>query len=133
MKLFGCGIVFWSWSFGGTFTFSNCHIIGLDTGRLVLIVFVYTLDRKVDFKLVTIFQFQQTFFFPINLLYSIRYLWDQIHAQNTCNLGPKLIPNCIKPWLSGRVILCKKYKWDVQHALPRPGEAPQIFFLQKQF
>jgi hypothetical protein len=27
-------------SFGGTFTFSNCHIIGLDTGSLVLIVFV---------------------------------------------------------------------------------------------
>jgi hypothetical protein len=26
-------------SFGGTFTFSNCHIIGLDTGSLVLIVF----------------------------------------------------------------------------------------------
>jgi hypothetical protein len=25
--------------FGGTFTFSNCHIIGLDTGSLVLIVF----------------------------------------------------------------------------------------------
>jgi hypothetical protein len=26
-------------SFGGTFSFSNCHIIGLDTGSLVLIVF----------------------------------------------------------------------------------------------
>jgi hypothetical protein len=25
--------------FGGTFTVSNCHIIGLDTGSLVLIVF----------------------------------------------------------------------------------------------
>jgi hypothetical protein len=27
-------------SFGGTFSFSNCHIIGLDNGSLVLIVFV---------------------------------------------------------------------------------------------
>jgi hypothetical protein len=27
-------------SFGGTFTFSKCHIIGLDTGSLVLIAFV---------------------------------------------------------------------------------------------
>jgi hypothetical protein len=26
-------------SFGGTFSFSNCHIIGLDNGSLVLIVF----------------------------------------------------------------------------------------------
>jgi hypothetical protein len=26
-------------SFGGTFSFSNCHIIGLDTGSLVLIVY----------------------------------------------------------------------------------------------
>jgi hypothetical protein len=26
-------------SFGGTFSLSNCHIIGLDTGSLVLIVF----------------------------------------------------------------------------------------------
>jgi hypothetical protein len=26
-------------SFGGTFSFSNCHIIGLDTGSLALIVF----------------------------------------------------------------------------------------------
>jgi hypothetical protein len=26
-------------SFGGIFSFSNCHIIGLDTGSLVLIVF----------------------------------------------------------------------------------------------
>jgi hypothetical protein len=28
-------------SFGGTFIFSNCHIIRLDTGSLLLIVFVY--------------------------------------------------------------------------------------------
>jgi hypothetical protein len=27
-------------SFGRTFSFSNCHILGLDTGSLVLIVFV---------------------------------------------------------------------------------------------
>jgi hypothetical protein len=26
-------------SFGGTFSFSNCHIIGLDKGSLVLIIF----------------------------------------------------------------------------------------------
>jgi hypothetical protein len=26
-------------SFGGTFSFLNCHIIGLDNGSLVLIVF----------------------------------------------------------------------------------------------
>jgi hypothetical protein len=26
-------------SFGGTFSFSNCHIIGLDNGSLVLIAF----------------------------------------------------------------------------------------------
>jgi hypothetical protein len=31
-------------SFGGTFTFSNCHIIGSDTGSLVLIVFVFDDD-----------------------------------------------------------------------------------------
>jgi hypothetical protein len=30
-------------SFGGTFSFSNCHIIGLDTGSLVLIVFGFTI------------------------------------------------------------------------------------------
>jgi hypothetical protein len=29
---------------GGTFSFSNCHIIGLDTGSLVLIVFVMNAD-----------------------------------------------------------------------------------------
>jgi hypothetical protein len=28
-------------SFGGTFSFSNCHIIGLGNGSLVLIVFVH--------------------------------------------------------------------------------------------
>jgi hypothetical protein len=28
-------------SFGGTVSFSNCHIIGLDDGSLVLIVFGY--------------------------------------------------------------------------------------------
>jgi hypothetical protein len=31
-------------SLGGTFTFSNCHIIGLDTGSLVLIVFAIALQ-----------------------------------------------------------------------------------------
>jgi hypothetical protein len=57
MKLFGCRIVeLWNdvdnWnnipnsqnsvrkkSFGGTLPFSNCHIIGLDNGSLVLIVY----------------------------------------------------------------------------------------------
>jgi hypothetical protein len=49
MKLFGCGIVDWKKltnsrnrvrkkSFGGTFCFSNCHIIRLDTGGLVFLV-----------------------------------------------------------------------------------------------
>jgi hypothetical protein len=32
-------------SFRGTFCFSNCHIIGLDGGNLVLIVFVWWHDR----------------------------------------------------------------------------------------
>jgi hypothetical protein len=32
-------------SFGGTFTFSNCHIIGSDTGSLVFIVFDSGLDE----------------------------------------------------------------------------------------
>jgi hypothetical protein len=32
-------------SFGGTFTFSNCHIMGLHTGGLVFIV--YGLDHEV--------------------------------------------------------------------------------------
>jgi hypothetical protein len=29
--------------FGGTFSFSNCHIIGLDNSCLVLIVFEYSI------------------------------------------------------------------------------------------
>jgi hypothetical protein len=29
-------------SFGGTFTFSNCHLIGLDTGGLVFLVSGYS-------------------------------------------------------------------------------------------
>jgi hypothetical protein len=33
-------------SFGGTFTFSNCHIIGLDNGSLVLIVFAPDLNNN---------------------------------------------------------------------------------------
>jgi hypothetical protein len=53
MKLFGCGIVEWCGylekhsqnrvrkkGFGRTFCFSNCHIIGLDTGGLVFLVSV---------------------------------------------------------------------------------------------
>jgi hypothetical protein len=32
-------------SFGGTFTFSNGHIIGLDNGSLMLIVYVHAYDR----------------------------------------------------------------------------------------
>jgi hypothetical protein len=33
-------------SFGGTFSFSNCHIIRLDNGSLVLIVYAYGHFRK---------------------------------------------------------------------------------------
>jgi hypothetical protein len=33
-------------SFGGTFSFSNCHIIGLDNGSLVLIVFEDNDDKE---------------------------------------------------------------------------------------
>jgi hypothetical protein len=33
-------------SFGGRFTFSNCHIIGLDTGSLVLFVFDYIQEEE---------------------------------------------------------------------------------------
>jgi hypothetical protein len=33
-------------SFGGTFSFSNCHIIELDTGSLVLIFFDMTIARS---------------------------------------------------------------------------------------
>jgi hypothetical protein len=32
-------------SFGGTFSFSNWHIIGLDTGSLVLIVFGHAYNK----------------------------------------------------------------------------------------
>jgi hypothetical protein len=47
MKLIGCRIVgVRSKSFGGTISFSNCHIIRLDTGSLVLIVFDYSKDQK---------------------------------------------------------------------------------------
>jgi hypothetical protein len=35
-------------SFGGTFSFSNCFIIGLDTGSLVLIVFVASYEACLE-------------------------------------------------------------------------------------
>jgi hypothetical protein len=41
-------------SFEGTFSFSNCHIIGSDTGSLVLIVFVQCkMHLKVSILIVT--------------------------------------------------------------------------------
>jgi hypothetical protein len=48
MHLFGCRIV--EKSFGGTFCFSNCHIIGLDTVGLVFLVSGTTELPPSDFK-----------------------------------------------------------------------------------
>jgi fatty acid desaturase len=48
--------------FGGTFTFSKCHIIGLDTGNLVLIVFVTCQSSAVTISLLA-FTLAFAFFF----------------------------------------------------------------------
>jgi hypothetical protein len=42
-------------SFGGTFCFSNCHIIGLDTGGLVFLVsgVTQTLDDILSYHYIT--------------------------------------------------------------------------------
>jgi hypothetical protein len=70
MKLFGC-VELWNdvdnWKnitksqnrvrkkcFGGTFCFTNCHIIGLDTGGLVFLVSGLDLEKQLHATLVTI-------------------------------------------------------------------------------